>query len=128
MTYNVVSISNRVPTEWYYLYSEFLRSLSEQPMIIQPGWWGGLSTKPKVLHQAIKEKVIDTTHIIFSDCWDLVFTAPPKEIMERYLSFNSPIVISCEKNCFPADLKEDFDNLLPPTQYKYLNSGFIVGE
>lgn len=129
MTYKVVSISSGKPTQWYYLYDSFFLSLgTEQPLVIQPSYWGGLSTKPKILHQAIKNKVIDTSHIIFSDCWDLVFAAPIKEIMERYLSFNSPVVISCEKNCFPDDLKENFDELFPPTPYKYLNSGFIVGE
>lgn len=127
--YKVVTISNRRPHEWYYLYDQFFKSLgSEQPMLINPTRWGGLSTKPKVLYQAIKEGVINTKYIIFSDCWDLVFAAYPSEIMMRYFQFNSPIVISSEKNCFPADLKEDFDKLNPPTPYKYLNSGFIVGE
>ena len=129
MTHNVVSISNKRPEAWYYLFDEFFKSLGENnPMVIQPHTWGGLSTKPKVLHWAIKEKHINTSHIIFADCWDLVFAAEPKEIMERYLSFDCPIVISCEKNCFPADLKDNFDEIVTPTPYKYLNSGFIVGE
>lgn len=129
MTYKVVSVSSGKPSQWYYLYDDFFRSLgADQPLVIQPSYWGGLSTKPKILYRAIMDKVIDTTHIIFADCWDLVFSAPTKEIMERYLSFGSPIVISCEKNCFPDDLKEIFDESFPPTPYKYLNSGFIVGE
>lgn len=129
MTYNVVSVSNKKPEQWYYLYDEFFKSLgNESPVLLQPMNWGGLATKPKVLYQAIKDKVITTSHIIFADCWDLVFAAQTKEIMERYLSFDCPIVISCEKNCFPDDLKDNFDEIAAPTRYKYLNSGFIVGE
>ncbi len=127
--YKVVSISDRKPTAWYYLFEEFFRSLNDTPpMVLMPEYWGGLSTKPKVLYQAIMQKLIDTKYMIFCDCWDLVFATTPNEVLERYLTFNSPIVISSEKNCFPDDLKADFDKLDPPTIYKYLNSGFIVGE
>lgn len=129
MTYDVVAISNKRPEQWYYLWDEFFKSLgSYNPKVFQPQYWGGLSTKPKVLYHLIKDKTINTSHIIFADCWDLVFAAPPSEIMERYLSFDCPIVISCEKNCFPTDLKDSFDEIIVPTPYKYLNSGFIVGE
>lgn len=129
MSYKVVSISNRQPDAWYYLFWEFMRSLNDTPpMVLQPSHWGGLSTKPKVLYQAITQKLIDAKYIIFCDCWDLVFATTPNEVMERYFTFGCPIVISSEKNCFPADLKEQYDSLDAPTPYKYLNSGFIVGE
>lgn len=129
MTYEVISISNKAPEAWYYLFNEYFRSLGEyKPKVFQPSYWGGLSTKPKVLYQLIKDKTINTSHIIFTDCWDFLFCATPDEIMEAYSWFNSPIVISSEANCFPDDLKDEFDKLEPPTKYKYLNSGFICGE
>jgi hypothetical protein len=129
MSYKVVSITSGMPSAWYYLYNEFFRSLNDTPpSVFQPSHWGGLSTKPKVLYQAITQKWIDTKYMIFCDCWDLVFAATPNEVLERYFTFGSPIVISSEKNCFPDDLKKEFDELNPPTIYKYLNSGFIVGE
>lgn len=131
MTYEVISISNQEPTAWYYLYKQYFQSLTSMgvtPKVYQPSFWGGLGTKPKVLYELIKNKTIVTSHIIFTDCWDLIFTAHPDEIMEAYKCFNAPLVISTESNCFPDDLKEDFDNRLPPTKYKYLNSGFICGE
>lgn len=129
MSHQIVSISSHVPTQWYYLWNEYLKSLGDnKPMIFQPERWGGLSTKPKVLHWAIKEKIITADHIIFTDCWDLIFCASPEEIMTRYFSFGADVVVSAEANCFPADLQEDFDKLNPPTKYKYLNSGFIVGK
>lgn len=129
MSYKVVTISSHRPDAWYYLYDQFFKSLAGHPsIVIQPQYWGGLSTKPKVLYRAIEQGAIDTKYIIFTDCWDLVFARTPDDVMDRYLAFDSPIVISCEKNCFPDDLKEDFEKFNPKTDYKYLNSGFIVGE
>lgn len=130
MTYDVINICNKVPDAWYYLFPEpYMKSLNGfRPKVFQPQRWGGLMTKPRVLYDLIKNKTIDTTHIIFTDAWDFLFCTHPDEIMEAYGWFNSPLVISSEANCFPDDLKEDFDNLKPTTKYKYLNSGFICGE
>lgn len=130
MTYRIVTISNRIPTEWYYLQRQFYQSIPQDynPLTINYGNWGGLESKPKWLYKAIKEGLVNTTHIIFTDSWDLVFAATPSEIMERFYSFNVPIVISSEKNCFPNDLKDEYDKIQKATPYHYLNSGFIVGE
>jgi len=128
MTFDVISISNKRPEQWYYLFDEYFRSLQPyQPKVFQPQFWGGLSTKPKVLYQLIKDKTISSSHIIFTDCWDFVFADTPDEIFETYKAFNSPIVISAEANCFPDDLKKEFDELNPNKKYRYLNSGFICG-
>lgn len=133
MTYKVVSISNKQPTAWYYLQRQFFTSLGEHPHIMITGGgdygnWGGLASKPKWLYKAIKDGVIKEDYIIFVDNWDLIFCADPKEMMERYFSFDADIVISAERNCFPADLREEFDKVDAPTDYKYLNSGCIVGK
>lgn len=130
MTYRIVTISNRFPQEWYYLQAQFYQSIPNDynPLTINYGNWGGLASKPKWLYKAIKEGLVNTTHIIFADSWDLVFAAPPTEIIERFYSFNVPIVVSSEKNCFPGDLKDEYDKTQKVTPYHYLNSGFIVGE
>lgn len=137
MDYTIVTVSNRFPQEWYYLHKEFFKSLNGHKVVVvnyslYGGLWRGLTTKPKWLYEAIKNGIIDTKYMIFTDCWDLVFATEPEEVIDIYKCFNSDIVISAEKNCFPTDLKEDYDkvNLNSPhqTPYKYLNSGFIVGE
>lgn len=128
MTSQVVTISSGMPQQWYYLQREFVLSLKDdQFMTLCPNHWGGLATKLKVLYHAIHTKLINTTHIIYVDSWDLVFASRPEEIMTRFFSFESDIVISSEQNCFPIDLKMEYDTLLPPTKYSYLNSGCIVG-
>ncbi len=127
-SYRVVTVSNRQPTEWYYLQKEFFASLrNEQAMIISGGFWGGLTTKPKWLFQAISENLIKEDIIIFPDNWDLVFATDCNEIVEMFLSEKTDVVISAEKNCFPNDTKGSYDKLDNPEPYKYLNSGFIIG-
>ncbi len=131
MSYKIVTVSNREPQEWYYLYSQFFKSLgNKKPLVLdsQFGVFNGLGTKPRWLYRAITEKIINTKYVIFTDSWDMVFSASPDEIMERYFYFNSPVVISAEKNCFPSDYKDEYDKLGCATPYKYLNSGFIVGK
>lgn len=133
MSYRVVTICNRVPQEDYYTLREWGLSLKgETPLILgtQPGEYGGLGSKPRLLYHAIKEGKIPESHIIFCDCFDLVFAIPPNQLYLKYLQFQSPFVISAEKNCFPADTKEAYDKLGEDfdSPYKYLNSGMIVAE
>ncbi len=136
MNYTIVTVSNRWPQEWYYLHKEFFNSLKGHPVTLidytKAGKdWKGLATKPKWLYDAICQGAISTEYMIFTDCWDLVFAADPEEIMDVFSCFQSDIVISAERNCFPDDLRGQYDkvneNSPHKTPYKYLNSGFIVG-
>ena len=131
--YKIVTVSDRKPREWYYLYDEFYKSLKDEAanvLILSPELMGqrfnGLGTKPKWLYRAIKEKMINTPYIIFTDSWDMVFAERPQLMME-FLG-DEPLVISAERNCFPEDCKEGFDKLEATSSFKYLNSGFIVGK
>lgn len=133
MSYTIVTIANKIPQESYYTFHEHFKSLQgEQPLVlgVASGEYGGLGSKPRLLYNAIKENKITTSHIIFNDCFDLVYAVPPKELFEKYIQYKSPFVISAEKNCFPADTKEEYDKLGEDfgSPYKYLNSGMIVAE
>lgn len=131
MSFTVVAISTGAPKENYYTFNEFFASLLRhdcEPLIIKPdpSKRFGLMDKAKLLHKAIIGNAITSDLIIFADCFDLVFADSPYKIIERYKEFNAPFVCSSEKNCFPADFKDQFPEA--PTSYKYLNSGFIVAE
>lgn len=131
MTYRIVTITSGQATAWYYLQNEFYKSLAGHDVLtIQPQQWRGLSTKPKVLYEVIKSGMIKEKLMIFTDSWDVVFAQSPNQVIDKYYGFDSPIVISAEANCFPADLKDEYDTLNShvPFKYRYLNSGFIVGE
>lgn len=128
--YTIVTISNRSPTENYYCLNQWHQSVQGTNHIVikEMGTpYRGLGDKPRFVYRAIKQGLIKTKYIIFCDCWDLVFASTPEEIIEKYLAFNSDLVISAEKNCFPEDLKEEFDKLPYTSSYRYLNSGMIVG-
>lgn len=128
--YTIVTICNRFPTQDYYCLQEFQKSVNGfNTMVIQH--WGspyiGLCDKAKFVYRAIKQEQVKTEFIIFCDCWDLVFTTTPEEIIEKFKEFNCDLVISAEKNCFPNDLKDEYDALPYTSSFRYLNSGMIVG-
>lgn len=138
MNVTVVTVSNRVPQEPYYLYEQFHKSLSRHkvtPLILGGGFdkgtYGGLGSKPRLLKAAIEKGLIKTDHIIFTDCWDVVFASSPEDILEKYLHTHghgdAPIVWNAEKNCFPnADLSSQHPETESP--FKYLNSGLAIGK
>lgn len=129
--YQIVTVCSKFPTESYYCLSEFINSLKGEKLVAlgtHEGEYGGLGSKPRLLYHAIKNKDIDAEYLIFCDCFDFVFAVDPFILYYQYLNLGMPIVISAEKNCFPTDLKEEYDKLSSPTSYKYLNSGLIVGE
>jgi hypothetical protein len=130
--YSIVTVCNRRPTESYYCLDEFIKSLDNEPITVigtQPKEYGGLGSKPRLLFHAIKNNAFDSKYLVFCDCFDLVFATSVEHLVRKYKEFNAPVVISAEKNCFPADLKDQFDERHKGSSpYKYLNSGMIVGE
>lgn len=128
--YTIFSVCNRFPTEEYYCLNEWMKSTENTNRLIVSSVgspYQGLCDKAKFIYRAIKAGYIKTEFIIFCDSWDLVFATIPEEIIEKFLQFNCDLVFSGERNCFPNDLKEEYDKLLSTSSYKYLNSGLIVG-
>lgn len=130
--FSVITVCTHSPSEPYYCLPQFFKSCrDEQPILLDKSFapYTGLGSKPKMLYKAIKEKKLNTKYFIFCDCFDLVFTFGPHALLWDFdARFDSPIVFSSEKNCFPEDLKSDYDQLPATSSYKYLNSGMIVGE
>lgn len=126
----IVAISNKEPTEKN-CYAEFLASARKygyEPVIIggDPGEYGGLGTRPRILKRAIEQGRVPTKYLLFSDAWDVVFAQSPDEALARFLGFEAGIVWNSEKNCFPdAWLADKHPPVVP---YRFLNSGFGVGE
>lgn len=131
----VVTVSTGAPIQNYYTYREFFLSLARwdvQPLVleaIQGINWSGLGSKTKILYRAIKDGTIQTKYLLVVDCWDLVFTHSPHRILKKKLFvYGDAVVFSAEKNCFPDDVKEQYDAMQTEGSYKYLNSGLIIGE
>lgn len=133
--YTIVTVCTHFPREPYYCLNEYIKSLQGDSVLVLDGnytQYAGLASKPKGLYKAIKEGLIPTKYLLFTDCFDFVFAKEPVWLYEHYLALDCPIVISAERNCFPNDLQSEYDKLKNPTgkttSFKYLNSGMIIGE
>lgn len=127
----VVTVSSHQPAQDYYCLREFhesLRRIGVAPIVLgDRDSYRGLISKPKLVRKLLRSGGVNTSHMIFCDCWDLVFARRLEVLMEEYRAFNSPVVFNAEKDCFPrGDLADRFPETGTP--YRYLNSGFIVAE
>lgn len=122
----------------YECYPEFLRSLDKHSMrpIFVPGPWNGMTAKIKNLWAYLNAGKHTGKWVLTTDAYDVVFGSPslkrPNDLwptlMERFKSFNAPIVYNAEKNCFPfGHLADKFPDHGKKT-FAYLNSGFILAE
>lgn len=64
--------------------------------------------------------------VLFTDGYDATMLAPEDTILRKYAAFNSSIVFSAEKNCWPD---RRLANAFPPTDtpFRYPNSGGFIG-
>lgn len=128
--YTIFAVCNRRPTEDYYCLDQWLKTTEGTNKLVVSGvgtQYQGLFDKPKFMYRAIKNGLIDTEFIIACDCWDLFFIEKPETIIDVFKTFDTEIVFSSERTCFPADNKEAYDQLPYTSSYRYLNSGMIVG-
>lgn len=127
----IVTIANRWPHEDYYCYKSLFKSVGDNQILVlgqEQGEYTGLSDKPRILYNAIKEGKIPEKNIVFIDAFDVVFVDTLEIITSKFKSFDCPIIIGAEKNCFPGNFQKEYDRLPHTSSYKYLNSGVIIGE
>lgn len=127
----LVCVSSRRPTEPYYNYGAFRRSLELMgviPTVLGMNEkWSGLMTKPFHFRKWLRDGNAKGDRVILSDCWDVIFTEHPELIGHRCEElFGDAVVFNGERGCWPrADLADSF--LDTGTPWRYLNSGFICG-
>ena len=64
--------------------------------------WRGLTEKAILLKQELEKYKDDYNKIVlFTDAYDVLYNAGPREILERFKQFNSRVLFSAEKNCWP---------------------------
>lgn len=90
------------------------------------GQGGGF--KINLLRQAIETlKSQKDTIVLFTDSYDVIFTARLENIVRKFKDSGARILFSAEKYCWPD---EDLAKSYPPVAleaYKYLNSGAFIG-
>jgi len=127
----IITVSNRKPVEPYYCYDDFFKSCRKygnNPIVLgEHGGFNGLISKPKLLLEYLLAGNVKDKYMVFLDCWDVVITRNPEELLNRYLPFNTSIVFNAERNLFPrTDLADRYPDVGTP--FKHLNSGFFIGE
>ena len=127
----IVTIANHWPQQDYYCYNSLFKSIGDNELLILGTGdmeYTGLSDKPRILYNAIKDGKITEKYIVFIDAFDVVFSDTLESVMDKFQSFNSPVVVGAERNCFPSNFKKEYDRLQHTSSFRYLNSGVIVGE
>jgi len=87
-----------------------------------PGYIEGKITRAIPFLEGRTEK-----YVLFCDASDVLMVRNPTDLVGQFLSFNRPLVISAERDCFPLrDLAPKF----PPADsgYSFPNAGGYIGE
>ena len=86
--------------------------------------WNGFSLWTKLILEFLQTRSFDEI-ILIVDAYDLLFTGPPREVLEKYRKFNTSIVVGgedmCMLNCH--EHSSDVNN----EKYKWVNSGCVIG-
>lgn len=131
MSTPVVCVSSRYPSEPYYRFDVFLKSLDRlgiAPIILgmdEP--WSGLMTKPFRFRNWLRDGHCPHERLIVCDCWDVIFTEHPDQVSSRCEEiYGDAVVFNGERGCWPrVDLADSFPDIGSP--WRYLNSGFMCG-
>ena len=95
----------------------------------QIGWEGhqNFGVKLREVSDFLKNPDLKPDDIIlFTDAYDVVYCGTQKEIIEKYMKFDCPIVFGAEKQCNP-DPKRAPEYAFTSTEFPYLNSGMFIG-
>ncbi|EDW19270.1 procollagen-lysine,2-oxoglutarate 5-dioxygenase [Drosophila mojavensis] len=84
--------------------------------------------KINLLRKAVEElKDAEDTIILFTDSYDVVFTAPLTEILEKFKESGAKVLFSAEKYCWPDKSLADSYPAVGAKESRYLNSGAFIG-
>lgn len=108
-----------------------IHNLNYKVLGLDKEWTGGnMSQGPgggmklNLLKEELKDYK-DEDIILFSDSYDVIFLSYEEEIYDKYLGFNTNMLFSAEKACWPdVNMKLHFNSDSP---YRYLNSGGFMG-
>ena len=94
------------------------------------GWnaAGNFGVKLKEVRDfVLRSDVLDNDIILFTDAYDVLYFGDQKEIVRRYLEFDTPIVFGCETTCNPVPSYAKYYKYTD-CEFPYLNSGLFIGK
>lgn len=109
---------------------ESLRRFDAAPSVIGLGEpFAGLINIPRYVRRWLRGGGCKCEYLIFSNCFDVIFTVHPDEVADRWLAMNggSDVMFNTEKALFPPSrLWHRFPDTGSP--WRYLNSGLYIGK
>ncbi len=129
----LVTVCSHIPIESYYRPEAFYASckrFGHDPIVLgQGGTYKGLGSKLRLLKQCLDSGKVTSKHMIFSDSFDVVFQRNP-HLCESLLNDRPSVkmIFNAERALFPFNEEIEKGHPLSETSYRFLNSGFIVGE
>ena len=89
--------------------------------------WRGFGDKLKMVHEAANT-LTEYTHVLVLDGFDCICMAGEQALLDRFLEFNHPWVMTAEINCWPEAARfKDYPNP-PETPWRYVNTGPYMAE
>ena len=94
------------------------------------GWHanGNFGLKIKLVQDFLMNNQFDDNELIlFTDAYDVIYYGDFSTIINRYLTFNKPIVFGAETTCSPdLRMRKYYNNM--NTKFPFLNSGLYIGK
>lgn len=84
--------------------------------------------KVRALRAGLETIGDDYELVLMVDAFDSLFVRGLDSILNQWQRLNAPIVFSAERNCHPPDGPRPEDYPPAPNDYRFLNSGGILGE
>jgi hypothetical protein len=129
----IVTIASREPTEPYYCLPAFLEScrrFGHEPIVLKEGY-GGLGSKLRMLKNCLDaagSPLMLTGCMIFCDSFDVVFQQDPILCLKCWHPRRRRLVFNAERAMWPPNKEVEDGHPVSDTSYRFLNSGFIVGD
>lgn len=135
----VIGVIDRIPdrsrTPYYNMpaWIDSLKKFGVEPTVLGlDEGWRGLINIPRYIRQWLREGKCKSEYLIFSNCYDVIFTAHPDDVAAKWLSSvpcigaGEDVMFNCEKDFFPpGPLAKHFPDAGSP--WRYLNSGMYIG-
>ena len=95
-----------------------------EPRVLGMGQkWEGFAHKNSLVREQL-DSLDNNELIVMSDCYDVVFQKGSEEIINAFLSYQKPVVVSAERGFGYYDLSNTILPETPNPLYRSLNSGF----
>jgi len=88
------------------------------------GNWG---IRLKLIHNFLNEHDPEDI-VLFMDAYDVVFKGDVQTILERYATFDKPIIFGAEKNCSPSVFQSKYPEHTKDYTFRYLCAGLFIGK